>query len=135
MSDCQEATAQLLDSLQTALAKSDDQHAINRSLAGVLSQKTTSNDCPHASTREEPFMMLSLTVKGQPTVEHALRLFVKADKLDGDNKFMCGECKVKVSANKRTSIKSCPSVLVRPATVCPLSFICLFALTDLFESN
>ena len=54
---------------------------------GVLLNQMLSRECSHTSEREEPFYMLSLTVKNKPSLAQALDLFVEGDLLDGDNKW------------------------------------------------
>ena len=53
---------------------------------GVLLNQMLSRECGHGSEREEPFYMLSLTVKNKQSLEAALDLFVQGDLLDGENK-------------------------------------------------
>jgi len=71
-----------------------------------------SHECIHISEREEAFYKISLTVKNKKTVQQALELYVEGDLFDGDNKYMCAECKRKVTASKRLSFSGLPQCLI-----------------------
>jgi hypothetical protein len=69
-------------------------------------------DCPHVSETEQSFFALQTTVKNKNNLRASLEEFVKGEMLDGNNKYHCGQCDAKVSAVKRTCIKSLPPTLV-----------------------
>ncbi|CAG5116325.1 unnamed protein product, partial [Candidula unifasciata] len=67
--------------------------------------------CQAKSDTFDPFMDLSLDIKGVSTVEEALSKFVKPETLDNENAYKCPKCKNKVRAQKRFSIEKAPNVL------------------------
>lgn len=64
------------------------------------------------SERQEDFLVLSLQVKGKPSVHASLAAFVEGETLEGDNAYFSQEAGCKVDAEKRTSICSLPETLV-----------------------
>ena len=57
-------------------------------------------------------MALPVAVRNNRSLEEALAQEVRGDLLDGDNSYFCDTCKKKVTAKKRTCMKTCPSTLV-----------------------
>ena len=53
---------------------------------GLLLNQMLSRECSHVSEREEPFYMLSVTVKHKASLAAALELLVEGELMDGDNK-------------------------------------------------
>jgi len=78
--------------------------ALDSTFKGSLIHEIVSLDptvCPHTTAREESFSMLSLTVVNKHNLQASLAGFVEGDRLEGENKFFCGQCKSKVAAVKR----------------------------------
>jgi ubiquitin carboxyl-terminal hydrolase 36/42 len=86
---------------------------VHRIFGGVL---LSSVYCQHAACRYqsdtyEPFLDISLELKGATTLEAALRNFVQPEKLDKHNQYRCDRCKKLSQAVKRLSICRPPNVL------------------------
>ena len=79
---------------------------------GVLLNQMLSRECCHVSEREEPFYMLSVTVKHKASLAAALELLVEGELMDGDNKWQCNECAAKRAALKRCCLSSLPNHLI-----------------------
>ena len=65
----------------------------------------------------DPFLCLSLPIPRVPdfqsvTLMDCIHLFLKSDKLEGDNQWMCEKCRSCVSASKCTTIYDAPPVLL-----------------------
>ena len=63
-------------------------------------------------------MDLSLPIKNEfgtgvlnSSLEMALENYIKPEKLEGDNKYMCDTCSKKVNAEKGLKLTTCPPVL------------------------
>ena len=79
---------------------------------GVLLNQMLSRECAHVSEREEPFYMLSVTVKHKASLHAALDLLVEGELMDGDNAWQCNECALKRAAVKRCCLSSLPNHLI-----------------------
>ena len=79
---------------------------------GVLLNQMLSRECSHVSEREEPFYMLSVTVKHKASLAAALELLVEGELMDGDNKWQCNECAAKRAALKRCCLSAMPNHLI-----------------------
>jgi len=64
------------------------------------------------SERHEDFLVLSLQVKGKPSVRASLAAFVDGEMLEGDNAYYSEEAGCKVDALKRTCIDRLPKTLI-----------------------
>ncbi|XP_005096603.1 ubiquitin carboxyl-terminal hydrolase 36 isoform X2 [Aplysia californica] len=84
---------------------------INQIFGGYLRSQVTCLRCQGKSNTFDPFMDLSLDIKGVNTVEDALLKYVKPETLDNDNAYKCPKCKNKVRAQKRFTIQKAPNVL------------------------
>lgn len=72
------------------------------------------DECKNVTGSFEPFTILTLPIKeyGTETLEEALTNFVKEERMIGDNKFYCSNCKKDVDATKKMYIWKSPKVLV-----------------------
>ncbi|GFS14249.1 ubiquitin carboxyl-terminal hydrolase [Elysia marginata] len=84
---------------------------INQIFGGYLQSQVICLRCQARSNTFDPFMDISLDIKGVNTVEEALLKFVKPETLDQENAYKCPKCKHKVRAQKRFSIYKAPNVL------------------------
>ena len=57
---------------------------------------------------EDPFLTLSIPIRGQKNVVEALKKSFEPDKLDGDNQYFCEELGEKVDAEKGSCIDRLP---------------------------
>ncbi|CAL1540522.1 unnamed protein product [Lymnaea stagnalis] len=90
---------------------SKDTTVINQIFGGYLRSQVTCLRCHAKSNTFDPFMDISLDIKGVNTVEDALAKFVKPETLEQENAYKCPNCKHKVRAQKRFSIQKAPNVL------------------------
>ena len=67
--------------------------------------------CSHCSNKYDPFLDLSLEVEEADSLQTALAHFTAIEELDGDNKYQCSRCRVKVRALKQFTIDKAPPVL------------------------
>ena len=70
------------------------------------------DDCDYRSEKFEPFLTLSLPIKGNDTLEECLEEYVKEIKLDEKNQWYCEKCKRKSQAVKKLSIWSTSEYLI-----------------------
>ncbi|KAI8796367.1 ubiquitin carboxyl-terminal hydrolase 36 isoform X1 [Biomphalaria glabrata] len=90
---------------------SKDTTVINQIFGGYLRSQVICLRCQARSNTFDPFMDISLDIKGVNTVEEALAKFVKPETLEQDNAYKCPKCKHKVKAQKRFSIQKAPNIL------------------------
>eukprot|EP00741_Cyanophora_paradoxa_P003867 tig00000734_g3761.t1 len=67
------------------------------------------SQCQYGSNKFDPFLDLSLELRGANSVEQALSNFTAAEVLDGENKYRCSKCKKLVRATKRLTIHHSPN--------------------------
>jgi len=104
----------LFDKLEFSMKGSPHASLLDEIFGGRLSNQLlgVAPDCPHRRERPENFYILSLDVKGKRNVTESLKSFVAGEKLEGDNKLMCGECNRKVDTIKRVCIHQRPKNLI-----------------------
>ena len=81
---------------------------------GLFYTKTVCNTCGNISEAFDPFVTLSVEIKGDTpsTLENCLTQFSKEELLKGDDSYSCNKCKIKVEANKRIHIWQAPEILI-----------------------
>ena len=110
--DVNEFGGMIFDQLETEMKSAGAVKSEFDSLfKGAIMNQMISRECPHTSEREEPFYMISLTVKNKRTLKQALDNFIEGDLLDDTNKWICNECNQRVSALKRTCFHQTPNYL------------------------
>jgi len=110
--DVDEFFSMLFDRLEGWIKPTPQKNMINELYGGEVVNQIISSDCSHTIERTEPFLTLSVEVKGKFTLASALDLFVQGDMLEGDNKYHCGSCESKVTAMKRCCINKLPRNLI-----------------------
>ncbi|EFA75503.1 peptidase C19 family protein [Heterostelium album PN500] len=78
---------------------------------GYLQSQVKCSVCSYESNTFDPFMDLSVDINQADSLSKALQRFVKAEQLDGSNKYKCCKCKKLVKASKRMTIHVAPPVL------------------------
>jgi len=101
-----------LDRLETVLKRTQQKNTIKKHFGGVFANQIIGKDCPHTSTRKEPFLALNLQVKNKRTLQQCLESFVNGEMLQGSNAYFCEKCDKKITALKRTCIKKLPRHLI-----------------------
>ena len=110
--DCQEFLSVFFDRLSTSLSRTSSPRLLHSFFGGTLSNRITSLTCPHSHAREEAFFMLSLNIQHHRDIRTSLAEFFKGEVLAGPNAWMCGECKGKVDAERRSVVTQLPELLI-----------------------
>ncbi|KAL6057498.1 USP domain-containing protein [Balamuthia mandrillaris] len=110
--DAEEFMNMLLDRLENIAKAQQKDKMLNEVFGGTICNQLISKDCNHVSERFETFFTLSLDIKNKKDIAESLELYVQGDILEGDNKYLCGQCNDKVDALKRCCIKNLPDNLI-----------------------
>lgn len=110
--DAEEFFAGLLDKIESVIKGTGDEKAVRDFFGGSLWQQVEAKDCGHVSRREEEMLTIPVEVKGKANLHQSLEAFVKADILDGDNKYQCSQCNQMVDARKYACLGRLPDNLV-----------------------
>eukprot|EP00241_Pyramimonas_parkeae_P017198 CAMPEP_0114284592 /NCGR_PEP_ID=MMETSP0059-20121206/4731_1 /TAXON_ID=36894 /ORGANISM="Pyramimonas parkeae, Strain CCMP726" /LENGTH=664 /DNA_ID=CAMNT_0001405425 /DNA_START=649 /DNA_END=2643 /DNA_ORIENTATION=- len=86
--------------------------SIENIFGGVTQSQVKCLKCGYESNTYEPVMDLSLEVMHAGDVQAALKRLTYKERLDGQNKYQCDECKAKVPADKQFTVHRAPNVLV-----------------------
>lgn len=78
---------------------------------GELRSQVKCTRCSHCSNTFDPFLDLSLEIVRAESLVKALAHFTAVEVLDGDNKYQCSKCKIKVRALKQFTIDKAPQIL------------------------
>ena len=81
---------------------------------GLFLNRITCNKCNFVSNKFEPFNNLQIGTpdNGKTTLEKNLKHFSKGEKLEGDEKYKCSNCKQLVEATKKIYIWEPPEILI-----------------------
>ena len=126
--DVQELCTVLFDALDRSLANSESvQSSISngKSLEPTRNTRTKITDLYRGMSyqyirgnkfkpryHKDPFLTLSIPIRGQKNVVEALKKSFEPDKLDGDNQYFCEELGEKVDAEKGSCIDRLPPLLM-----------------------
>jgi ubiquitin C-terminal hydrolase len=110
--DAEEFFTGLLDKIESVIKGTPDEKAVREFFGGTLLQQLEAKDCGHSSRREEDMLTIPVEVKGKANLYESLDAFVKADILDGDNKYQCSQCNQMVDARKFSCLGRLPDNLV-----------------------
>lgn len=92
-----------------------DHSKIVEIFVGQLKSELKFDECGHRSVTFDPFWDLSLPVpkmRSECDITDCLSLFMKEEKLEGDESPTCAKCKKRRSCTKRFSIQKFPPILV-----------------------
>lgn len=112
--DAQEFSKLFLSSLEASLSDGKDcktQSIIQKQFCGQYTYVTTCDTCNGDSKNSSTFYELDLNIKGQKTLEDCIRDFLKEEKLEADNQYMCTNCGSKQNATRKICIDKIPPVL------------------------
>jgi len=101
-----------LDRIETSIKQTPQQKTIQYHFGGLFANQFIGKECPHSSTREEPFIALNLQVKNKKSLEQCLESFVEGEMLQGSDAYYCEKCDKKVATLKRVCIKKLPRYLI-----------------------
>ena len=110
--DADEFFNMIFDKLEQQLKAANKENILKQFFGGEICNQIISKNCEHVSERIESFFALSIEVKGKKSILESLELFVRGDILEGDNKYFCDSCKLKVNAVKRSCVNSLPDNLI-----------------------
>ena len=72
----------------------------------------TCDVCNKDSSSNESFTTINLQIKSHRNLKESLNSFFEGEILDGDNKYFCEKCKMKVRAEKKITVKDLPQCFV-----------------------
>ena len=77
----------LCDNLENLLKATPHERLLKDTIGGVICNETKSleKEYPYLGEREEPFFAITLDIKNKKNIMEALDLYVKPDRLEGDN--------------------------------------------------
>lgn len=101
-----------MDKIEQNIIGSEDETHLKSIFGGAFAQELICKDCPHRSTREEPYLAVSLEIKNKNNIKEALELFIQGEMLEGDNAYYCERCDKKIDTLKRCCIKKLPNMLI-----------------------
>jgi len=98
------------------LRKSMDPRSLETTLVhqifgGYLRSQVVCLRCQRPSNTYDEFLDMSVDIMHAGSVQRALADFVRPERLDGDNRYHCERCRVKVPALKRLTVHEAPNVL------------------------
>jgi len=99
-----------------SLRKSMDPRSLETTLVhqifgGYLRSQVVCLRCQRPSNTYDEFLDMSVDIMHAGSVQRALADFVRPERLDGDNRYHCERCRVKVPALKRLTVHEAPNVL------------------------
>lgn len=112
--DAQEFSKLFLSVLEGALSQSTlEEHAniIQEQFAGTYSYVTKCQACGSESSREAKFYELDINICGHTSLQGSLQDFLKEEKLEGENQYMCSFCNCKQNAVRSIRLNALPPVL------------------------
>lgn len=86
-SDVQEFSRVLMDELEARFKNTTAEGTVERLFTGKVRNVIKCLHVPYASTRSESFYDLQLTIKDVKTLEESFESYVRAEMLEGDNKY------------------------------------------------
>ena len=93
----------LFDRLETLLKGSPQEKLLDYCFGGKVVNQLICQECPARRETAEHYYILSLEVKNKKNIQESLQLYVQGERLEGDNKYHCDQCKVSEAA--RTALR------------------------------
>nr|XP_032824287.1 ubiquitin carboxyl-terminal hydrolase 48 isoform X1 [Petromyzon marinus] len=112
--DAQEFSKLLMALLEDALSRQRDSRVrdlVQSEFCGQYAYVTTCGACGHESRRPARFLELDLNIQGHKQLTDCLDEFLKEEKLEGENRYLCGRCQVKQTASRRIQLLGLPRTL------------------------
>ena len=111
--DADEFYSRLLDKLEEYVKDNADYKDLFKAMFGGMNvDELLFKECGHKRENEFFFNSIQLQVSGKKNLEESLNSYVKGEMMEGNNSIFCEECKKKIPALKRQSIKYLPNKLV-----------------------
>ena len=79
---------------------------------GQLTHELICQDCPHRSSRDEPFLTISVDTQAKDSLSKGLQAFISGEMLEGENAYYCEKCDKKIDTMKRQCIRKLPNILI-----------------------
>ncbi|XP_071502708.1 ubiquitin carboxyl-terminal hydrolase 48-like [Diadema antillarum] len=112
--DAQEFSKLFISLLESTLREQPNPlvgNVIEQQFSGQYSYVTRCNSCGNSSERPSQFYELDLNIKGHKHLEDSLTEFLKEEKLEGANQYLCERCNCKQNATRCIKLKTLPPVL------------------------
>ncbi|XP_060076420.1 ubiquitin carboxyl-terminal hydrolase 48-like [Ylistrum balloti] len=112
--DAQEFSKLFLNLLEESLSQQLEpsvRFVIQNQFCGEYAYVTTCSQCGNSSQCPSKFYELDLSIRGHKTLEDSLKDFLKEEKLEGDNQYMCSVCSRKQNAIRSIQLQDLPPVL------------------------
>ena len=111
--DADEFYSRLIDKLEEYVKDNTEYKDLFKAMFGGLNvDELLFKECGHKRENEFFFNSIQLQVSGKRSLEESLSSYVKGEMMEGNNSIFCEECKKKIPALKRQSIKYLPNKLV-----------------------
>ena len=112
--DSDEFLAILCDEIEKEAKKYNMENCLEESFKGKISNEIVSleKEYPYYSCTDEPFVKITLDIKGHRTLEETLDYFIKEEILEGENKYFVDKYNKKISISKRCSIKKMSNTVI-----------------------
>ncbi|XP_019857623.1 PREDICTED: ubiquitin carboxyl-terminal hydrolase 24-like [Amphimedon queenslandica] len=110
--DASEFFSSLTDQIDETLKKRGHSKVFEERFGGQFLDQIICHGCEHRFEKQQGFTSLQLSVVQSKSLTESLQEFVRGDMLEGDNRYLCGECQEKRDTLKRTCIKTPPPTLV-----------------------
>lgn len=80
-----------MNELADCMTEDFDESTVTANIFGrvIINSEVTCLDCSSKSAKSEPFMDISLQIKGASTVNNALTNFLKPERMEGNKLFLC----------------------------------------------
>ena len=112
--DASEFINWILDGLHEEGKQDNGQSIISQLFHGQLASNLQCETCHHISTTTHATSMLSVPIVNKTgcSVNQCISEFLKSEKLEGENKWECPNCKIKRNATKTLQLVTLPEVLI-----------------------
>lgn len=85
----------------------EDDNLIQKIFGGRIISQVKCRNCSSISSTVDKFFDISLDIINTNTLKGSFESFCKVEKLTGDNKYFCDNCKKKVNADKWLTFQQC----------------------------
>ena len=109
--DVHELNRVLFEAIERSLKKTSSERLLDNLYKGTLVNKVQCLHCLNISEGTEFFQDVTTIVNNSESIVYSLEDFVKKEKLEGDNKYFCDQCKSKRDAYRWASFRETPRIL------------------------
>ncbi|XP_071116349.1 ubiquitin carboxyl-terminal hydrolase 48-like [Haliotis cracherodii] len=101
----------LLEDAMSAQAPHGSSNIVQEQFRGEYCYVTRCKNCGNESRTGSMFYELDLNIKGHKLLKECIEDFLKEEKLEGENQYMCESCESKQNATRAIHLQSLPPVL------------------------